>query len=87
MNIDLLLDIIGWIGAFIYIIAYLLISIRVVDADTVAYQILNIMGGIMVGGNSLFEGALPSTILNGIWSLIGILVLVQLALKRRASTV
>ena len=37
-------EVIGWIGALLYIIAYFLISIKKLQADQVIFQLLNILG-------------------------------------------
>ena len=39
-------EVIGWIGALLYIIAYFLISIKKLQADRMIFQLLNILGGV-----------------------------------------
>jgi hypothetical protein len=65
-------EIIGWIGAFLYIIAYFLVSIKKIRADQLNFQLLNISGGICLIVNSLHQSDYPSVFTNGVWAGIGI---------------
>jgi hypothetical protein len=65
-------EIIGWIGAFLYIIAYLLVSIKKIRADQLNFQLLNISGGICLIVNSLHQSDYPSVFTNGVWAAIGV---------------
>ena len=65
-------EIIGWIGAFLYLIAYFLLSIKKLQADKLPYQLLNILGGICLIVNSLHQSDYPSIFTNAAWATIGI---------------
>jgi len=52
-------EVIGWIGALLYIIAYFLISIKKLQADQVIFQLLNILGGVCLIVNSLHQSDYP----------------------------
>lgn len=65
-------EIIGWIGAFLYIIAYFLLSIKKLQPDKLAYQLLNILGGACLIVNSLHQSDYPSIFTNAVWATIGI---------------
>jgi len=52
-------EIIGWIGAFPYIIAYFLVS-KKSKADHLNFQLLNISGGVCLIVNSLHQSDYPS---------------------------
>ena len=64
--------IIGWIGAFLYIVAYFLLSIRKLQADRWPYQLLNIAGGVCLVINSLSTRDYPTVVTNLIWASIGL---------------
>ncbi|HZB12305.1 MAG TPA: hypothetical protein VE467_04740 [Chryseolinea sp.] len=61
-------EIIGWIGAFLYIIAYFLVSIKKIRADQLNFQLLNISCGICLIVNSLHQSDYPSVFTNGVWA-------------------
>ena len=67
-----LVDILGWIGALLYLVAYALISSKKVEGDTPLYQGINILAGIFVVLNSFYWRAYPSAALNVAW--IGVAV-------------
>ena len=58
-------EVIGWIGALLYIIAYFLISIKKLQADQVIFQLLNILGGVRLIVNSLPQSDYPSVFASG----------------------
>jgi hypothetical protein len=74
-------EIIGWIGAFFYIIAYLLVSIKKIKADHLTFQLLNISGGVCLVVNSLHQADYPSVFTNGVWAAIGIFAIYYNARK------
>ncbi|NJN44397.1 MAG: hypothetical protein HC806_06530 [Anaerolineae bacterium] len=67
MNAQLLIDILGWIGAVCLLLAYFLVSRKKLTGDSLHYQLLNLAGGGLLTVNSLYYGALPSVAVNVIW--------------------
>lgn len=65
-------EIIGWIGALLYIIAYFLLSIKKLSAEKLTYQLLNILGGACLIINSFHQHDFPSVFTNGMWAAIGL---------------
>lgn len=83
---ELLVEIIGWIGSILLIGAFLLNSMDKIDTQSTFYQLMNLIGGVMLILNSFYYGALPSSFLNLIWSAIAIFYLI-LILKRNKETI
>ena len=69
---QLLIDVMGWAGTVLYLIAYALISLKRVEGDSTLYQGLNILAGVLLITNSFYWRAYPSAGLNLVW--IGIAV-------------
>lgn len=67
-----IIDILGWTGTVLYLVAYGLISLKKVEGDSVLYQGINILAGVMLISNSFYWRAYPSSALNLAW--IGIAV-------------
>jgi hypothetical protein len=42
-------NIIGWSGAFIFLIAYFLNSFKIVGVDDLSFHIMNLIGAILLG--------------------------------------
>ena len=70
-------DVVGWIGAGLVVLAYGLLSAGKLDAKGVVYQLMNVLGAVGMLINGYVRGALPSAALNLIWMGIGIYVLVR----------
>jgi hypothetical protein len=69
------MDVIGWTGAALVLIAYGLLSIRWMDGSSFSYQTLNIAGAVMLVVNSYYLGAYPSVGVNAVWAGIAALTL------------
>ncbi len=65
-------EIIGWIGAISYILAYLLLSLKRISSEQVFYHILNALGGLCLVINSIFFEDPPNFVVNIIWMLIAL---------------
>jgi hypothetical protein len=87
MFMKLWIDIIGWIGAGSVLLAYLMVSMRLLQGDSPRYQMLNLVGGVCLVVNTLYFGAYPSSLVNLIWVGIAIISLVRAASRKHKPTV
>lgn len=78
-----IIDILGWIGAALLLLAYALVSSRKLAGDSVRFQLLNLNGGVLLAANSAYHGALPSVAVNAVWIVIGLAALYH-ARRQRA---
>lgn len=78
-----IVDIVGWTGAILVILAYLLITTRKVKASSILYQTLNFFGSIGIIVNSFFYRAYPSVIVNALWILIALYGLSVILIKKK----
>ena len=69
------MDLLGWVGTVLYLIAYYLVSIKKVEGDSIPYQSMNIVAGILLVINTFYWRAYPSLGLNAAWILIGVFTL------------
>jgi hypothetical protein len=85
----LAVEVIGWIGAALILGSYALISAGKVRAESLTYQLMNVLGAAGFAVNSGWNGALPSAAMNVIWMGIGLYALRQrrrLQLKARCAS-
>jgi formate hydrogenlyase subunit 3/multisubunit Na+/H+ antiporter MnhD subunit len=75
---SLFIDIIGWLGALLVLLAYALVSTNRVRAQSAVYQWLNIVGALGLVVNSGWNGAIPSAVVNLAWIGIGVYSLRQM---------
>jgi hypothetical protein len=61
------IDVLGWVGTVLYLIAYALVSVKKVEGDSLFYQGMNIVAGILLVINTLYWRAYPSLGLNVAW--------------------
>jgi hypothetical protein len=73
----------GWTGALLILSAYILVSLGKVAADSVGFQLLNIVGAAGFIINGWWHGAVPSAALNVVWMLFGAAALWRISRARR----
>lgn len=71
-NTKILFDVLGWLGAFLFLISYFLLIIKKWKPTSVAFHITNIMGGVFVGASALYDHSFPSAFINVAWAFIAI---------------
>lgn len=84
-HIDLIVEIVGWVGALLILGGYALLTAGKLTAKSAAYQWMNVFGAAGFIVNSWANGALPSAALNVVWMGIGATALWQIA-KKGSST-
>jgi len=68
---------IGWIGASLVILAYLLVSNNKISGRSRIYQFMNLAGAIGVGVNALYQRAWPSFGIQIAWGVIAIIAILN----------
>ncbi|MDN5214107.1 hypothetical protein QQ020_18670 [Fulvivirgaceae bacterium BMA12] len=79
-----LCEIIGWTGAFLFILAYFLLSVRKLQADGIQYQLLNVVAAICLIINALHLSDYPNFVTNFVWMAIGIFSLYHITKRIKA---
>ena len=72
MNTNTLINILGWTGSILYLLAYALVSAKKVAGDSILYQGMNIFAGALLIIYTLYLGAHATTGLNAVWVAIGL---------------
>lgn len=80
---NILFQIVGWVGTFLILLAYLLISLKKMSADSKLYQLMNLLGAIGVGINVFHQQAWPALGLQISWGIIALIALIRMFLKRK----
>lgn len=81
----LLIEVVGWLGAGMLVLAYGLVSYGYVRSSGVIYQSLNLLGSVFLIINTAWHGAWPSSALNVVWAVIAVGVLTRMAWSLRRS--
>lgn len=75
MDSKLAIDILGWTGSILYLLAYALASAKRTEGDLILYQGMNIIAGVLLVVYTLSLGAYATTGLNAVWVVIGLITL------------
>ena len=75
MSLKLFINILGWTGSLLYLLAYALVSMKKTEGDSVLYQGINIIAGALLVVYTISLGAYATTGLNAIWVAIGLFTL------------
>lgn len=75
MQQKLLIDVLGWTGSILYLLAYALVSFKKTEGDSVLYQGINIVAGSLLVIYTLSLSAYATTGLNAVWVAIGLFTL------------
>jgi hypothetical protein len=84
-TMNLLVEIVGWTGALLVLGAYVGVSSGRMSGASVAFQVMNALGAAFFVLNTWWHGAIPSMVLNIVWSFIGLAALWRIARNRRGS--
>lgn len=75
MPTHLFINLLGWTGSVLYLIAYALVSLKKAEGDSALYQGLNIIAGVLLVIYTFSLGAYATTGLNAVWVAIGVFTL------------
>lgn len=73
----MIIDIIGWIGSVLVVLAYALNMYKKLDSDSLAYYSMNIGGSACLILNTIYHHAIPSAVVNVVWIIIAIIALAK----------
>jgi hypothetical protein len=83
---DLFAEIVGWIGAVLILGAYAMLTAGKLQAKSIPYQAMNVVGALGFIVNSGWNGAIPSAALNVVWAGIGLAAIAGIVKARRTAT-
>ncbi len=70
-----LIDIIGWIGSALVVMAYTMNIMGKLKAESISYIIMNLAGSVCLIVNTIYHNAIPSTAVNVVWIAIAVIAL------------
>ena len=84
--VELAVEVAGWAGALLILLAYLLLSAGRLTGQSLTYQLMNVVGAAGFVINGWWHRAMPSAVLNIIWLLIGAFASWRILKKKGSST-
>jgi hypothetical protein len=79
-------EVAGWAGAVLILLAYLFLSAGKLTGQSLVYQGMNVVGAAGFVINGWWHGAIPSAALNVLWLLIGGIASWRIIKRRGSST-
>ena len=83
---QLAVETVGWAGAILILLGYLLITTGKLTGKSLLYQAMNVFGAAGFAINGWWHEALPSTALNVVWLLIGVIASWRILKSKGSST-
>ena len=84
--LEIAVEVAGWAGAALILLAYLLLSAGKLTGQSLIYQGMNVVGAAGFIINGWWHEAIPSAALNVLWLLIGAVASWRILRKRGSST-
>ena len=81
--LELAVEIVGWAGAILILLAYLLLSAGRLTGQSLTYQGMNVVGAAGFVVNGWWHGALPSATLNVLWLMIGLVAAIRILERQK----
>ena len=72
---DLIINILGWIGSVEVLAAYGLNSYQKIKSDSILFYMLNLTGGLLLIVYSVYKEAFPNAFINIVWVIIALVAL------------
>jgi hypothetical protein len=79
---DLLINVLGWIGSIEVVVAYALNSSQKIKSNSIIFQALNFTGAVFLIINSVYKEAYPFTFINTVWAIIAVVAIVGIIRKK-----
>jgi hypothetical protein len=79
INNKLIAEILGWYGAVVILVAYLLASINIIVIDSYLFQFMNLTGAMGIVAISIVKKVHQSTVLNALWAAIALFAIINIA--------
>lgn len=81
--LEIIITCIGWLGVILCTLGYLLLSTDKITAESLSFQLLNIVGGLCLVATAVNTRDLPNAAANLLWMFIGVYALRrQLKMKK-----
>ncbi|MBI4004832.1 hypothetical protein HY358_01705 [Candidatus Roizmanbacteria bacterium] len=78
MQTKTLIELVGWYGVVVILIAYFLVSFNFIEANTLSYQLMNLTGAMGILAVSWYKRVYQTVVTNTFWIAIAIIALLQI---------
>jgi hypothetical protein len=79
---EVVIDVLGWVGSVLILLAYGLNSYQKIRSDSWTFSVLNLSGAIFFIIYTLYKEAYANAFLNIVWAVIALIGMVRIFSKR-----
>lgn len=72
------IEIFAWIGVTVILVAYALVSFDALEADSIPFQLMNLVGAAGIAAISFVNRVFQPTVLNATWAIIALVAIVKI---------
>jgi hypothetical protein len=85
LPMDILIEIIGWIGSIEVLLAYGLNSYQRLRSDSMVFYMLNLTGGLALIFYTVYKAAYASAFINVVWVIIAAIAIGRVMMRKNAA--
>jgi hypothetical protein len=72
MDINIWMNVLGWIGSICVVAVYGLNSYQYIKSDSLIFYSMNLIGGVLLIAFSFYKEAYPNVFINVVWVIIAV---------------
>jgi hypothetical protein len=82
---EIFIEIIGWVGSLVVVIAYGLNSYQKLRSDSMVFYIMNLTGGLALIVYTVYKAAYASAFINVVWVIIAVVAIIRVMTRARTA--
>jgi len=82
-TLDVWMEVAGWAGSAMVVLAYAMLSMNKWKSSDVIYQMMNLAGSTLLIIFTLYKRAFPPATVNTIWAVIALFSVIQIVTNRK----
>lgn len=80
---EILIEIIGWVGSIVVVLAYGLNSYQKMRSDSMVFYLMNLTGGLALIVYTIYKAAYASAFINIVWVIIAVVAIIRVVMRGR----
>jgi hypothetical protein len=82
---EIFIEIIGWVGSLVVVIAYGLNSYQKLRSDSMVFYMMNLTGGLALIVYTVYKAAYASAFINVVWVIIAVVAIIRVMTRARTA--
>jgi hypothetical protein len=79
---EIIIEIIGWVGSLAVVIAYGMNSYQKLRSDSMVFYLMNLTGGLALIVYTIYKAAYASAFINIVWVIIAVVAIVRVMTRK-----